>query len=110
MPPAISRSRSSATWNSISRAISRAWPSGRRTLRTRWYQATSCLLGSGELEDAPDALGQPCPALLLGRQLLASRASQYVETRLPFVLGGAPAPFDPTLLLEPMERGIERAL
>src|SRR3954453_12076767 len=61
-------------------------------------------------EETVDDSGQPVPLVALGAQLAPAAWSKRVETRAAVVLGGAPFGADETALLEPQQRGIERAL
>src|SRR5687767_14674589 len=68
-------------------------------------------LPSGRLEqDARDALGEPAPLLRLDRQPLAPGLGETVELDLALGVREPPFGFDPPLPLQPVERGIERAL
>src|SRR5439155_12463185 len=61
-------------------------------------------------ENAGHGLRETLPALPLLAELLAARARQFVEAGPSVVLRGAPLRPDPTLRLQAIERGIERAL
>ena len=60
--------------------------------------------------DEADGGGQPVPALELARQLLPSGRGERVELRLAAGVGQAGLRLEPSLLLEAMERRIERTL
>src|SRR4029079_14282529 len=65
-------------------------------------------LGAGE---APrDRAGQALPVLLLLGELLPSLAGELIELGLAVVLGIAPFRLDQPLLLQPVQRRIERSL
>src|SRR5438128_2436537 len=50
------------------------------------------------------------PTVLLGGQLLASRAGNRIEPRAAVVLARAPLALDPPFLLQPQERRVDRPL
>src|SRR6266550_5987045 len=50
------------------------------------------------------------PMLGFGRELSPASRGQFVIARLAIVFGSAPLSFDPPLRLQPIERGIKRAL
>src|SRR5437868_15392900 len=54
--------------------------------------------------------GKTTPGFGLFSQLLSSGPGKLVVLRLPVIIRTAPFRFDPALLLEPIERGIERTL
>ena len=62
------------------------------------------------LQDAADGGGDALPVRGFFRELLAARPGQRVELRAAVVLGVAPRRFDPALLLEPVQRRVERPL
>ena len=61
-------------------------------------------------QDAGDGVREPLPAARLFDQLLAAGLGQLVELRLAVVVGVAPLRGDQPLLLEPVQRRVERAL
>src|ERR1700694_4343591 len=62
------------------------------------------------MEDLGHGPRQPVPVVRLGLQPAPSRRGQPVEARPPVVLGEPPVGANPALLLEPVERRVERAL
>src|SRR3954471_1925011 len=62
------------------------------------------------LQHARDGGGDPLPVRGFLRELLAPGPRQRVELRAPVVLGITPRRLDPALLLETVERGVERSL
>ena len=57
-----------------------------------------------------DRRRQPRPGFRLHAELLAPRRGQPVEPRAPSQLGDAPFRRDPSLVLQPVQRRIERTL
>src|SRR5207248_3097295 len=62
----------------------------------------------GETEDAPNALGEARPTLLLVRELFASERGQRIKPRLTILLRRSPFGTNPAFLLHAVESGIER--
>jgi hypothetical protein len=62
------------------------------------------------LQDAADGVGHPGPVLALLGELPAPGPRQAVVLRLPVVVGGVPLGVDPPLLLEAVQRRVERPL
>src|SRR5688572_4753125 len=65
---------------------------------------------SGWIEHAGDRFGQARPAVALGLHLAAARRRQPVVLRPLFVLRGFPLGRGPSPPLQPVQRGIERAM
>src|SRR5262245_7864058 len=61
-------------------------------------------------EDAHDRRRDLAPLTLLARQLGTAGLGERVEPRLPVVVRHTPVGFDETALLEPLQRGIQRAV
>jgi hypothetical protein len=59
-------------------------------------------------QNSCDRARQTCPAFALGMSLAPPFSGEPVELGFPVVLGDAPVGIDEPLLLEPIERGIER--
>ena len=93
----ISRSRAFQVKRAIRRRMNR-WQTWHVRLPVRWRAARA------------DSLRQPLPALLFGIGGRATLAGQLVELRLAVVLRGSPLGLDQALLLQPVERRVERAL
>src|SRR5260370_9963831 len=64
----------------------------------------------GCVEDLRDGGGKFAPGAFFQLQLFSPGRGQFIKLRSTIVLRCSPARLDPTLALETMERGIERAL
>ena len=61
-------------------------------------------------QHAADRCGHPFPVLRFFGKLFSSGLGELIELRLAVVLGVAPLGVDQPLLLEPVQRRVERAL
>src|ERR1035441_2372055 len=108
-------SASIARWkfNSSSSSLStRRRENNARSRIPKSFQPISCLCDARSclFQHPPDRRRQPRPRFLLHAELLAPRRGQPVEPRAPPQLGDAPFGTDPTLVLQPVQRRIERSL
>src|SRR5215208_5195779 len=123
------RSVSISTWKRISSSIrdSAARRANRRRRRVRVpsiqligaapvvgaRRPTSLVVppaGSGRAEDGLETGGEAAPALQLRAQRAAAGGGEAVVARPPVVVGRPPRAGDQPVLLQPLERGVERAL
>src|SRR5262245_10290210 len=61
-------------------------------------------------QDSADGRGKPAPLTRLRGEVLPARLRELVEPGLPVVPGHAPFGFDPALVFQALERGIQRAV
>src|SRR5688572_13160771 len=111
MPARMNSARNDSRWNAISLSMSRSrrpQVTSAMTRRTRRRSSMSGSLFDGA-KDPRDGRRQALPALELGPRGGASLPRQRVELGLPVVVGHAPCGLDQTLLLEAIQRGVERA-
>lgn len=84
--------------------------------RAGWNAATRYVAGdegfhrSGKLHDPIDGCRHAIPFAGFDRELTAARRGEAVVLRSPSELRGAPFRLNPSLVLEPMQRRVERAL
>src|SRR5262249_5114192 len=104
----VSRSRwtSSSRWSSAS-ARPRRKIERNRCAMIRWSRIASPL---GAFDQQADRRRQPLPAAQLALELFAAVAGQRVELGVASQIGLLPFSPNPALLLEPVQRGIQRAL
>src|SRR5678815_1076375 len=116
IPARMFLSVSMSRWNASSADIRRSATSRRISARARRSQARTRSVGSGRLatlgtlEDQIHCAHVLPPALRLRNEGAAPRGRERVEPGRPVLLGGSPFALDPRLLLEPLQRRIERAL
>src|SRR5881397_3723642 len=111
MPRAMKRSCSISRWHWTSPSNSSS--SLRRlrvpTIRERISRSIASVLAV-EPQHAADQARNSFPALGFASELFAAGAGDRVEPRLAVVFRGAPLRTDPTLLCQPQQRGVYRAL
>src|SRR5215210_5553102 len=112
IPPRTFCSVSMSMWNASSRSRSCSRRSRRKSDDRRVLIQRSMFLFSSKLtgKHAGDGTSEPLPVPGFLFELPAPGARQLVELRLAFVFRAAPFRGDQSLLLEPVQRGIQGAL
>src|SRR5262249_15447785 len=101
----------SSRWKRSSAASSRSTVSRRNRLLSRSRSVLhQRMRPSGFLQHEIDGRGQPLPLRHLPLQVRAARAGERIELRGARAGRVAPLGLDPALLLEPVQRGVQRAL
>src|SRR4051812_35051798 len=110
VPRATSSSTCDSTWKRSSSSRSRSTDVPRSSERRRSFNASRTRMTSRRPDDEVDGFRQPFPAFELPRVLRPPGACQRIHLRPPSGVALGPLGRDPALLLEPMQRRIERAL
>src|SRR5262249_33057469 len=112
-PRAIPSSILWSRWKRSSSSSSSSTRRRRKIDRSRsgavYHQCSRRTSGLRELDDVRDGGGEPPPVRRLGLELPPPEARDRVELRAPVVLGLLPLGPDPALLLELVERRVERS-
>src|SRR5215471_14604705 len=113
MPSAMCCFVSCSTWISSSRRRSASTRDGRKSERRRWATilASRTVLGLlRRLDEETNGRRQPLPGLQLALELLPALTRQRVELRVAPEIGRFPLGANPALLLQPVERRVQRPL
>ena len=107
---ASSSGRPRATLSAVSLQVASSSRARSRSHRPARAIAASASRQSRRAQHLADRAHEAVPSAGLGRELPTACRCQTVVARLAIVLGRAPERGDPAAVLEPMQRGVERAV